>query len=74
MVDKKETEVVELFHSIRGKFIMSQALVIAIKELEKVDYEFREVSNINDMKSLLELFPIYTLVGAAEEQMRGKKR
>ena len=38
---------------MRNRFIITQALVIAIKELDKVPTPFKEVSNIADMKELL---------------------
>ena len=38
--------------SIRGQYIISQALAIAIDELEKVDPPMQEKSNIFDMKFL----------------------
>ena len=38
--------------SVRGQYIISQALSIAIDELEKVDPPMQEKSNIFDMKFL----------------------
>ena len=39
---------------MRERFIITQALVVAIKELEKVPAPYTEISNIADMKYLLE--------------------
>jgi len=38
---------------MRERYIITQALVVAIKELEKVPAPFTEISNIADMKHLL---------------------
>jgi len=38
---------------MRERYIITQALVVAIKELEKVPSPFTEISNIADMKHLL---------------------
>ena len=43
--------------SLRGQYIMAQALEVAIDTLEKVEPSYmREVSNIEDMKFLREKF------------------
>ena len=39
---------------MRERYIITQALVIAIKELEQVPAPYTEISNIADMKYLLE--------------------
>ena len=39
---------------MRERYIVTQALVIAIKELKKVPAPYTEISNIADMKYLLE--------------------
>ena len=50
-------------NSNRGHFILAQALVIAIKELDKVDGAMKEVSNISDMQFLLDhYFDVYQQV------------
>ena len=57
----------EFANSIRGQYILSQALVIAVKQLKKYEdedsalYSIRnaEPSNRADMESLLEAFPLY---------------
>jgi hypothetical protein len=47
--------------SVRGQYIISQALCVAIDEMKKVEpAHMRENSNIADMEYLRdELFPIY---------------
>ena len=60
-------EAAEFANSIRGQYILSQALVIAVKQLKKYEdensalYSIRnaEPSNRADMESLLEAFPLY---------------
>ena len=60
-------EAAEFANSIRGQYILSQALVIAVKQLKKYEdkdsplYSFRnaEPSNRADMECLLEAFPLY---------------
>ena len=47
-------------NSNRGHFILAEALVIAIKELNKVPGAMKEVSNISDMQYLLDnYFDVY---------------
>ena len=54
----KETQ--EFADSPRGKFIQAQALYYGIKKLNEVKGALREVSNICDMKHLLDvLYPGY---------------
>jgi len=62
-------EAVEFLQSMRGQYIISQALCIAVKELSKVKEPHTEHSNIADMNYLLEtLFPIYRLIEGVEEK------
>jgi hypothetical protein len=56
-----------LLSSPRGRFIISQALVLAIESIEARPKKRQEPSNVNDMKSLLTLFPLYKVVQQAEE-------
>ena len=49
-----------LLDSIRGHFIVSQALFLAIKSIEKRPFRHQEPSNVEDMQLLLdEIFPLY---------------
>jgi len=58
---KKEIkEAIEFAQSLRGVYIISQALHYGIKELEKVKSPHKEFSNIEDMKFLKKnLFSLY---------------
>ena len=49
-VEREQAE--EFAESLRGHYIIGQALFYAIQELEKVSAPFTEVSNIEDMKYL----------------------
>ena len=67
----------DLFGSMRGRYIVSQALTLAIGRLEEVAEPFRESSNIEDMRLLQdELFPLFKGINraleAAEELRRAK--
>ena len=44
--------------SLRGRIILGQALIIAIEKLENVEGMHREISNISDMKLILQDFAI----------------
>jgi len=54
--------------SVRGQYIISQALCLAIDKMKEVEPEhMREESNISDMEFLRdELFPIYKAVQAID--------
>ena len=70
---KELHEAIEFAESLRGNYIIGQALFYAIKELEKVPSPYREVSNISDMKYLrdeLYKFPdeLYTVPSEVTEQ------
>ena len=57
----KETQA--FANSPRGKFIQAQALYYGMKKLSEVEGVLREVSNISDMKYLLDvLYPGYEQV------------
>lgn len=50
-------------NSNRGHYILAQALVVAIRELDKVPGAMKEISNISDMQFLLDnYFDIYQQV------------
>lgn len=55
----------KLLFSVRGQYIISQALIEAIKTMKKRKYP--EISNIEDMEVLLELFPIGLVLAQAEK-------
>ncbi len=57
--NKKYVEAGRLFNSIRGKYLISQALSKAI-DVMKEETNYPEVSNIEDMEMLEVMFPIYS--------------
>jgi hypothetical protein len=62
-------ETFEFQNSPRGKYIMAQALYYGIKKLCEVEGTLREVSNICDMKYLLDiLYPGYEQIFKQELQ------
>ena len=64
-------ETIEFQQSPRGRFIMAQALYYGIKKLAEVDGPLRGVSNICDMKYLLDvLYPGYESIFDHIEQQR----
>ena len=48
------TQAAKFLSTLRGRLILGQALELAIRELEKVEGAHRQVSNIADMRYLLE--------------------
>ena len=69
MSNLKET--MEFAQSPRGKFIQAQALYYGIKKLSEVEGVLREVSNICDMKYLLDvLYPGYADIFDHIDQQR----
>ena len=60
-------------NSNRGHYILAQALVLAIKELDKVDGAMKEVSNMQDMQYLLDnYFDVYQQVLNTDMDFRAK--
>lgn len=55
---------------MRERFIITQALVIAIKELKKVPAPFTEISNIADMEYLLQT-SFAEFAGVVEVKLNG---
>ena len=68
-------ETIEFSQSPRGRFIQAQALYYGIKKLSEVEGVMREVSNICDMKYLLDvLYPGYeSIFDHIENEMRAVK-
>lgn len=53
-------EALKFLGSLRGQYIMGQALYVAAETLKKVDEPFTELSNIADMEYLMEhVFPMF---------------
>ena len=67
----KEQEAIEFLGSVRGQYIMGQALQLAIESLESVAPEvMREISNISDMKFIRDhLFSMGASVTAMKKEM-----
>jgi len=64
-----QVEATEFLGSMRGQYIVSQALCLAVKEMRKVKEPHTEHSNICDMEYLIEtLFPICRLIEGVEEK------
>jgi hypothetical protein len=51
-----------LLNSPRGRFIIGQALYLAIEKLSEIADQFQEKSNIADMKALQTIFFPYEIV------------
>jgi len=65
---KKHEEALLLLDSMRGRFIISQALVLAIASIEsRPETHQQEPSNVADMQLLLdEVFPLYQAIYESE--------
>jgi hypothetical protein len=60
--------------NLRRFYLLSQALYVAIPVLEAVPIERREVSNIADMKELLDKqFPVYKAVAEINDQFQQQR-
>ena len=66
----KDVKACEFAASMRGQYIISQALCLAIDKLNEVQPEvMREKSNISDMEYLIEnLFPIFSSTRSLQEE------
>lgn len=71
MKKKKDLqEAVKFLQSPRGQYIISQALCLAIKEINNRPKTEQEPSNVADMEYLVEaLFPLYRAVEATKEEL-----
>ena len=59
--------------SPRGQFIISQALAVAVENLDKVEEPHREASNISDMQGPLDnLYPMYPVSQRARSEYRAE--
>ena len=60
----------EFLQSFRGRFIVCQALHVAVESLRAVDPPHRENSNIDDMEFLIEnVFPYYRALARADKRV-----
>ena len=77
MLSKDGADVLVFLTSNRGRFVLAQALRIAIKELDNVEPDYmKEVSNIEDMKYMLHsdfLSQSNNMVAVAEEYKNSKE-
>ena len=73
---KDKEKAIKFAQSIRGQYILSQALTKAIKVMEKEPRIKKELSNIADMKYLVHnLFPIfYAAQKAQKEYLKQQKK
>ena len=72
MFEKEEIgrDAYNFLNSERGNYILAQALTLGIEKLEEVEGIRREVSNINDMKYLLEsLFKDYAMILQIQKEL-----
>ena len=60
-LSERRYQATQLANSVRGLYIISQALYIASEEMDKVEGPHKELSNIADMRLLLEVFNIFPL-------------
>ena len=71
-------QAIEFASSVRGQYILSQALCLAIKKLNDDTAgrpHKREDSNISDMEFLLdEVFPIYKAVQTLDDAVKEDQR
>lgn len=68
---KKQEEAIKFVNSMRGRYIVSQALTKAIEVMKKEPTKRREASNIRDMEYLRDtLFPIFYITQKAEKKFR----
>jgi len=72
--ENKTQEALRFAISMRGRYILSQALHYAIKELKKVKSPHTEISNISDMEYLRDnIFNFYFEVSKEDLKKLGKK-
>jgi len=72
---EKQIEASEFLQSMRGQYIVSQALCLAVKEMSKVKEPHTEHSNIADMNYLIDtLFPICRLIDGVEDKAQSRKK
>lgn len=57
----KKTYAETLLNTLRGHYILAQALALGIKALNRVPAEFRENSNLQDMEMLREMIFTFPL-------------
>jgi hypothetical protein len=75
MTNKEErAEALKFLGSLRGQYIMGQALYVAAETLKAVPDPYTEHSNIADMEYLMEnIFPMFKQLKEAEDESIQKK-
>jgi len=53
-----------LLSTVRGQYIIGQALLVASTEMKKKEIEMREISNIEDMEMLMEVFSMAKVINS----------
>jgi len=73
--DQRRTVAHSLMQSLRGHYIISQALAVAIDAMKKVPVSRREMSNIEDMEILREeVFSLFFPFEGKQMQKMIKKK
>jgi hypothetical protein len=68
MKQRKKLEAQIVMGGIRGQYLISQALCIAVRAMRKRPKHLQEPSNIADMELLItQLFPIYREIEKVKE-------
>jgi hypothetical protein len=71
--DTPRERAMQLLDSLRGHYILGQALSLAIKEIESRPMREQEPSNVADMTLLRdELFPMYKQVEDVTQEVQDK--
>lgn len=65
----EQEQALRMFDSPRGKFIIGQALYLALQKLGEVPDQFQEKSNMADMRLLQRIFFPYEVVVQVQEKM-----
>jgi len=69
MTDKRQMAI-ELFSSVRGRYVVGQALYLAIQAIEARPKMEQEPSNVADMRLIMEqLFPMYASLVEAKSKI-----
>lgn len=75
MKQKKKMHAQTIANSLRGQYLISQALCLAVKVLRKRPKHLQEPSNMADMEMLIEhVFPIYKVVEQAREAKKHENK
>lgn len=71
MNGKEKDLALKIFNSVRGNYIVGQALFLAIEHMKERPAIQQEPSNMADMELMMaELFPLYSVVAEAEKSFK----